>query len=217
MNFIKKHTALGLIIFYIVGCIGILLPIHPQFILLTPLNLVYSMAMALLHHQQPDKRLWLGLLFCYAAGWLIELAGVQTGLLFGEYSYGGTLGFKVWGTPLLMGLNWAMLIYSVSAIAHRFFPQWHLLLRAALGATLMVFLDMWIEPIAVHFDFWAWKQTNNNAFWVAPLQNYLFWWAAAFVLIAIFQWLVKPFINKIAELLFWLQLLFFVVLYFGAL
>ena len=44
---------------------------------------------------------------------LTEAIGVNTGLLFGTYEYGANLGFKIFGVPLIIGVNWTVLIIQL--------------------------------------------------------------------------------------------------------
>jgi putative membrane protein len=47
------------------------------------------------------------------AGFFIEAIGVNTGLIFGNYVYKTTLGWKFLETPLIIGVNWILLTCSV--------------------------------------------------------------------------------------------------------
>jgi putative membrane protein len=47
----------------------------------------------------------------FVIGFFSETVGVKTGLIFGEYSYGKALGFQWMQVPLLIGLNWFIIIY----------------------------------------------------------------------------------------------------------
>lgn len=208
----EKLIGINLIIVYIVGIVGILMPIHEDFILLTPINLLFSLSMVLLVHPTWNKQIITALIVAYCTGFGAEIAGVQTGLLFGEYQYGATLGPKIFGTPFMIGVNWAMLVYASSAIVNRHFTKVPIILKAAIGASFMVFLDLFIEPVAIKQDFWSWGETGYNSFIVAPLQNYIVWWIIAFGLILFTLLFTRPFQNKIAELLYLLQLAFFIIL-----
>ena len=62
------------------------------------------------------------LLWCLTAstcGFLIEATGVRTGVVFGAYSYGTVLGPLLLGVPLLIGLNWALIILGSVELAGR--------------------------------------------------------------------------------------------------
>ena len=211
MNPFKLLTPIRvLIILYIVGIIGVTLPLHKDFMLLTPLNLLTTFVIAVYADKNKNAGLYLVLAFCYLFGFFLELAGVQSGLIFGQYTYGATLGPKIWGTPLIIGINWAMLVYASVSISNSYFEQFPTMVKAAIGATLMVLLDIFIEPVAVKFDFWSWASAPLNKLIVAPLENYIVWWLAAFLLNYLVQTIMPAIKNRAIEALFYLQLLFFI-------
>ena len=211
MNPLKLLTPIRvLIILYIVGLIGVTLPLHKDFMLLTPLNLLTTFVIAVYADKHKNAGLYLVLAFCYLFGFFLELAGVQSGLIFGQYTYGATLGPKIWGTPLIIGINWAMLVYASVSISNSSFTEFPIIVKAAVGATLMVLLDIFIEPVAVKFDFWSWASAPMNKLIVAPLENYIVWWLAAFLLNYLVQTIMPAIKNRAIEVLFYLQLLFFI-------
>jgi putative membrane protein len=211
MNPLKLLTPIRvLIILYIVGIIGVTLPLHKDFMLLTPLNLLTTFVIAVYADKNKNAGLYLVLAFCYLFGFFLELAGVQSGLIFGQYTYGATLGPKIWGTPLIIGINWAMLVYASVSISNSYFTEFPIIVKAAVGATLMVLLDIFIEPVAVKFDFWSWASAPMNKLIVAPLENYIVWWLAAFLLNYLVQIIMPAIKNRAIEVLFYLQLLFFI-------
>ena len=197
---------LVLAILYSVGILGILLPLHEDFILLTPANLLVSLALVLWFHPGWDKHTLAFLVITYFAGFGAELFGVQTGILFGEYVYGQVLGPKLWGTPLMIGVNWVMLSYSAGVVANYLLKQSHWLLRGAAAALLMVGLDVLIEPVAMQYGFWSWESNS------VPLRNYLGWFVVAFPLQCLFAFWLGRVLNKVAVALFILQILFFLIL-----
>lgn len=196
-----------LAILYLVGIVGILLPIHPDFILLTPVNLLVSVALVLAHHKPWTLRTVSYLLVAYAVGFGAELFGVQTGLLFGDYAYGEVLGPKVWGTPLMIGVNWLMLGYCAGVASNHLLGESPFWVRGTLAALLMVGLDVLIEPVAMRFGFWSWEGDT------VPLRNYLGWLAVAWPLELLFAYWHTSLRNKVALALFCLQVAFFAALF----
>lgn len=193
-------------IFYGVGIAGILLPIHKDFILLTPFNLLLSLSLVLANHTgQLVKTIWL-LFICYLWGWFIEMLGVNTGLIFGSYEYGEVLGPKIWGTPLMIGVNWALLIYCAGCWTNWLLTGLHWLAKALFTAVLMVLLDLLIEPVAIHYSFWTWENE------VIPTQNYIAWFFVALPLAGLFILLFPKTTNIVARALFIFQVLFFLIL-----
>ncbi|MFM9947269.1 MAG: carotenoid biosynthesis protein [Saprospiraceae bacterium] len=203
----KDNVAIAiLVLLYVGGLAALWFDVHPNFILLTPVNLLISFGLMLWRHPTKDRALWTFVSLCYTAGFVVEIAGVQTGLIFGEYEYGKVLGIKLWDTPLLIGVNWVILVYASAVMVDFLCGNMHLLLRIALAAAIMVMLDVLIEPVAVAFGFWSWERG------IIPLQNYIAWYILAFALIALFYKLKGRIFNKAALVLLTLQFLFFGIL-----
>ena len=204
----KRRPKIGigiLIIFHLVGLVGLGWDkTSALFQRLVPLDLLLS-AFLLFWYHEPKTRNWgIFALVVFGVGLGVEILGVNTGWPFGEYSYGLALGPKVWGTPLLIGINWLVLTYASGIISFNF-PV-GLNLKALLGALLMLFLDFLIEPAAIQLDFWTWENTE------IPLQNYLAWYVISFGLIRYFHSL-SPFArNPLAFPFYLIQLIFFLIL-----
>jgi putative membrane protein len=196
-------TIIYLVVIYLIGIVGMLTEATENlFIFLVPINIIGAVLIAVLYHKKPDRRFLMIICLIFIGGFVIEWVGVKTGILFGEYTYGEGLGFKIDGVPPVMGLNWFLLVYSVTIIAGRFFRNTYAI--AATGATLMVLYDLFLEPSAIRYHFWKWETD------VVPIQNYVAWWVGAFVFISLLAlFLRKPVKNPVAEAIFWLQLAFF--------
>ncbi|EMR01775.1 carotenoid biosynthesis protein [Cesiribacter andamanensis] len=134
-------------------------------------------------------------------GYGVEVLGVHTGAIFGEYWYGGAFGPKVLEVPLLIGLNWLVLVYCCGTICQRLALPTPL--KAALAAALMVGLDFFIEPISARYDFWYWQEN------IIPAQNFIAWFITAFLLLVLFYVLPIRRGNFLALPLYIMQLLFF--------
>jgi putative membrane protein len=195
-----------LVIFYTVGLAGLLIPLHEDFILLTPGNLLLSLGLVLANHREWDARFFIFMAICFLTGFLVEVAGVNWGFLFGSYEYGPVLGWKLWNTPLIIGINWLMLVYCSGVTVQWRFPKAHIFIKTALGALLMVLLDFLIEPVAVHYNFWQWEKAE------IPWNNYAGWYLVSFILVGLFFLLSRQKINKVGTVLLILQFIFFGVL-----
>ncbi len=195
-----------LVVVYLVGVVGIAYNIDERFVLLTPINLLLSLGLAFWTHPDKYSPLWKLAAICFFTGILVEIAGVQTGLIFGDYQYGHVLGPKIWGTPLMIGVNWTILVYGAGSVVNRLIPDLNIWIKAALGAMLMTLLDVLIEPVAMELDFWNWEDN------IIPLQNYIAWFFVALPLLVAYFKLLGKTSNKVAILLFILQFLFFGIL-----
>ncbi|MEM9918788.1 MAG: carotenoid biosynthesis protein [Bacteroidota bacterium] len=203
----RSDVAIGvLIILYTVGVLGTLFNVHDQFLLLTPLNLLISLGIVLYFHPRWSIATVLLLIACYTIGFLAEVYGVQTGQLFGDYGYGPVLGWQVQETPLMIGVNWVMLVYCVGTSVNQFMPRALWGLKVLMGAILMVSLDVLIEPVAMHYDFWSWEGN------IIPMQNYIGWFLVSLIQFACFFWIESQTKNKVAFVLLLLQFAFFWIL-----
>jgi len=52
-------------------------------------------------------------LLVFLIGFSVEGIGVATGVLSGSYSYGSAFGFKLFKTPIMIGVNWLFLALMV--------------------------------------------------------------------------------------------------------
>jgi len=175
MNLYKRPFSVFLIwLFVLSALIGISMGYVSWFIPKTPLNLIIGAVLLFLNFPINNAKTLGVWCFAFVVGMTVEIIGVKTGLLFGEYYYGENLGAKFMEVPYLIGVYWAVLSFITAAIGHRCFAK--PLPSALLGATLMVFLDVFIEQLAGEFDFWHFKDE------IVPLQNYVTWFVVAFLL-----------------------------------
>ncbi len=200
----KNLSACIIVVLYAIGFFGILSPYRNFFLLLTPINLLLSTILLYINHKEFNKSFVVFSIFCYLAGFFIEVVGVKTGIIFGEYSYGATLGKKLFDVPLIMGCNWLMLIYSAGVICEKINVP--LIVKCLIGATMLVSLDLLIEPVAIKFDFWNWQQLQ------IPIQNYVAWFVTSVILLFIFYKLPFNKNNQLAKVLYIVQLIFFSLL-----
>lgn len=214
----KLTPNLCLIIIYTVGIIGMIVIDKAafNFIALTPLTLIVSLALVIWGERNRSNQMYIGLALASFFGWLVEAIGTNTGSIFGAYDYGPTLGWHIWRTPFTMAINWASLIYCTTLIVKEIplKPQFQRLMIACIGAILMVFLDFFLEPVAIKYDFWTWKENSDNLFLIAPWQNYTSWWIISFLFIYLLYPFFKNCENKSAWMLYTVQLIFFIVINF---
>lgn len=144
-----------LIIIYAVGFAGIGLELKPALVNGTPLNLLLSLTVVLFFDTHKVKTLFWFSILVFALGYGIEVIGIQTGKIFGTYSYGEILGYKVWDTPLMIGVNWLLLVISAGNLVDQIFSNSNKFLKITIAATLMLFLDFLIEPVAIHWTMWV--------------------------------------------------------------
>lgn len=200
-----KITLLVLVV-YAVGIAGMTIPFTGEFFVrLIPVVLILSLAASLFFHREPwDLKTIVLFSAIVLFSWIIEAAGVATGIIFGNYAYGPALGLKLIETPLLIGFNWLLLIYGTSSIAE-FLPlsQAGKVLSASL---LMVIYDLILELTAPALGMWQFEGG------LVPPRNYVAW----FLFAAFFHTILRvsgiKISNRIAPVIFVVQFIFFLAL-----
>ncbi len=230
--FTKQNIAIAIaFIFHLSGAIGILFtPYKDWFIANTWLNLLLMFGLILFTHNDGNenkfsniKNLLLFAAIAYIIGFGAELLGVNKGILFGNYSYGNTMGAKYENVPLIIGLQWFVTVYCCGVIMS-FMGKWatrklkelgeedkttkrghniSLLIDASLLAT---FFDYIMEPAAQKLGYWQWE--NNKV----PFYNYTCWFFVSALLLFVFTKLQFNKLNRFAIHLFIIQLLFFIAI-----
>jgi putative membrane protein len=195
-----------LAIVYLVGIGGILSPYQDYFLLLTPLNLLLTLILTLRKELLLKTLPFMGFAaLAWLVGYGIEVAGVHTGLIFGSYQYGATLGLKIFEVPLMIGVNWLLLTYSAGELVRKM-PKMNRFAKALITAAFMVGLDFLIEPVAIRLDFWNWEGGE------IPIRNYVAWYIVAGFLAYVYHGLPHRPVNQIAIFTFTLQIAFFLIL-----
>lgn len=203
MKRFKLHISIAvLILFHAIGIGGVLIGDSEQFLKLTPLNLLLTLGIIGWNHA--DWKRWWIFVFSFVLGFFIEVVGVNTGWPFGEYSYGSVLGLQLFSTPLMIGVNWLMLLYAANAISKTI--QVNFLIRIAIAAALMTFLDLFIEPIAIQLNFWTWSIGD------IPISNYISWFVISALISLPWQRTDIQLNRNIGYAVFSVQLGFFLVL-----
>lgn len=203
----EKVILLVLAIFHCVGAIGLSTQYRDFFIALTPLNLLVSAVLIFPGYQKPVEKMVIGFLVAYLIGFFVEMVGTNTGVLFGSYLYEGGLGPEWLQTPLLIGVNWFILIAATASWVEMLGKKLPAFAKIVIASFLMVGIDFLIEPAAIELGWWSWF--NNEI----PIQNYIAWWVTSLIIHAIWQNLNFNKVNKIAAGLYLIQWMFFIYLY----
>ena len=204
---IDKIVQIIITVFYTVGLAGFLIPLsYPYFEKLIPLVLILSFILLVIYHpKQSSYRLSI-LVFTgiYISGLIVEMIGVNTGIIFGEYSYGPNLGLKILNTPVIIGLNWLILVYTSSSMFEKI--NIHVNYKILLASAIMLAYDIVLEQVAPFTGMWNWHEGN------IPVRNYMAW----FIIALIFHTLLKTVgiktENAVSKNLFISQFVFFLIL-----
>lgn len=203
----QKAVNAFFVVFYSVGITGILVPYtFPLFLKLIPFALCLSfITLALFHEGEVTRKIIICFSAIYLMAFLIEAIGVNTGLVFGHYDYGSSLGLKLFQTPIIIGINWLFLVYTTASVVDNFkIPT---LVKIILASTGMVLYDVVLEQVAPILNMWFWKND------IIPVQNYLAWFVLAFIFHSMLKVMKIKTTNKLSLLILACQFLFFLILF----
>ena len=205
-----KKISIGLIIlFHAVGLAGFFIPsLQPFFLKLVPYHLLLMLLIVGYNYDGRHSKAALFAAIIFISGYTAEWLGVNTHKLFGNYVYGPVLGYKVSNIPLMIGVNWLMLVYATGCLMQR--SRLPFAFRVMLGALLMVLLDVFIEPVAVRFNYWQWLDAGQLL--VAPMKNYFDWFWLSVLMLFLFELFKFKKQNVVGLSLLFAQFAFFIVM-----
>ncbi|MDG2208732.1 MAG: carotenoid biosynthesis protein, partial [Flavobacteriales bacterium] len=133
---LRRWTPSIMVVLHAVGVAGIVSEYGPLFLSLTALNLLVNAGLVM--HMDWGDRHW-NWIIAAAGGLVVEIIGVQTGWLFGNYQYGIALGLQVAGVPVILGVLWWISLCGfgqwmdrIAQLRGQVSPRW---LRAVVGAS----------------------------------------------------------------------------------
>ena len=222
-RFSKYQIATGIAIFFhAIGLVGILFSKNNFFVQSTPFNLLLSFFLLIWTHPEKNKSFYFFISIVFIVGFLSEVVGVNTGLLFGDYHYSKILGIQLFQVPILIAVNWFIIIYCsgigthvlLNMVIHRVAKDYNepsLKLKAMSvifdGASLAVLFDWLMEPVAIKLGFWTWDGDGS-----VPFYNYFCWLLISILLLTVFNFFNFRKENKFAVNLLLTQALFFLIL-----
>ena len=166
----KKNISIFIIwLVHISGLLGMVFYDLDFFAGYTSINLFLMSIILFANIKLNNKNQIFTLLLIFLIGMFSEFIGVNYGLIFGEYIYGNNLGFKLFGVPFLIGLNWVILTVICANIASILIKNNSIIQMIFLGTILMLLMDFVMEPIAPKLDLWKFKNL------VVPTSNYIGW------------------------------------------
>lgn len=203
----QRDVLKALIIIYAIGFLGhLVLPIRGVMNLLTPPVLLITGILALRFTIKPlQKRFVAWFIVTFSITFAVEAIGVQTGKIFGVYQYSDILGPRVAGVPLIIGFNWAVVIYCSIRFAQ-------CLVKNKIGSSLLasgftVAYDGVLEPVAFRLEYWYW-QTGD-----VPIQNYPAWWGLSLFCIILYHLFKVHSDDRIPAFYYVIQFTYFLLLF----
>lgn len=207
-NRIEEIITYILIIIYSVGIAGhFVASLRDLMLLLTPFVLILSAVIVLfpiLKKKNQKFLFWFSVVFFFTI--ILEIAGVKTGQIFGRYNYGWVLGIKLFEVPVIIGLNWALVLAGAIGFIEK--SAFTVIIKIIIAGILATAFDILLEPVAVKLGYWSWQDNY------IPLQNYLAWFFIASFSSSLFYIMKLKIVSKLFERLYFIQFVFFFFLNF---
>lgn len=200
-----KSKKAGIAVLIVMHCImgfGYISPLSSWFVFLTPIMIFITAGMIWIDSKPNNKLGWPVAIVVILAGYLIEILGIHNSEIFGSFQYGEMLGWKFFGVPPIVGLEWLILVWGSFAMATPF--QVNPVLKWLFAALISTGLFWAIEPVALHYSLWTWNE------FPIPIRNYGVRFVLLFILAAFFEkypLVQKPRMGQTAIIC---QILFFV-------
>jgi putative membrane protein len=189
---------------FLIGILGFAFPFtHDLFRHLIPVTILLMSIIIIIYHKPLNMRFWQITILVAILGFGIEVAGIKTGFLFGDYVYGSILGPKIAEVPIIMGLNWVLMVYGGMAIASRTGLQ--MIPVSLISALILTITDIVIEKFAILTGMWSWDGGSP------PFRNYISWYVASFILSLLYYKAIRAGKRKVAVYIYIYQMVLFIL------
>ena len=166
------------------GFFGVLSDQKDFFLSTSPFAILITFILLVLNYDFKQKGFITAVISIITIGFLVEFLGVNYDLFFGSYEYGNNLGYKIGGVPIIMSVNWLVLIFLTGSLTEKIIPN-SLPLKVMFASLLMVFLDIFLEICAPKLDYW---QFHDD---IVPMSNYNSWFVISAICLYIYFRLIK--------------------------
>ncbi|MFA7288578.1 MAG: carotenoid biosynthesis protein [Melioribacteraceae bacterium] len=202
----EKLIILFFIIMYSVGIAGHLSePTRSLMIMLTPFTLLLcSSILFYAIYEEINSQFLSWLISTYIITFVLEAYGTASGLIFGNYKYGDSLGWKLFDVPIIIGLNWVIVILGGLTFSKMITKN--IYISSLITGIVAVLFDFILEPLAMKLDYWQWRGN------IIPLQNFTAWFIIAVVFALGFNLKKMKINSKIPLFYIIIQAVFFLVL-----
>ena len=197
-----RFSIFGVWLINVSGFFGMFSDQKEFFLTFTPYAILMSFILIFINSKINQKGFITSIVIIAIFGFIIEYLGANYGILFGAYSYGENLGLKVGNVPLIMAINWILLIIITGNFSEKVFKN-SLASRVIFGSLLMVILDFFIEVSAPKLDYWEFDKHP------VPLTNYIWWFVFSIIFHIVYQVYVKEKEYKLSQNILVIHFLFF--------
>lgn len=177
---------------------GLMITLSPLVLLMSSLVVCYPV----MKNANQGTILWC--VFAFLLTFCSEVIGVKSGLIFGNYSYGDVLGIKILGVPLIIGINWMLIMLGSISLAKG--CSKNIFIISFLTGIFSVIFDIILEPVAIYLGYWQWSTVSP------PLTNYYSWFVIVFLLTLLFVKLKADVVSPLPRFYLFVQTVFFLSL-----
>jgi putative membrane protein len=205
LKHIELNVSILIIAFFTVGLGLHLSPYTQKYVLaITDITMLLTNSLVLyfLFREQENKKLLYWSISAFILTYLTELAGVRTGLIFGDYYYGDTMKFQIFNVPVVIGMNWVILMLGTYSISQSM--KLKSVFVPLVSSLLIVVFDFIMEDVAVKLDYWQW--TGNEI----PFKNYVAWFVISLIFSGLLHLLEVKVNNRLIKIYVFVQLGFFI-------
>lgn len=171
LNKVEKYYCNILILLFLIGLVGYAVPLTKEIIHQTTEPFLYFTGLLTLafsvYRNLHKKKYILIILLIFLTTMALEITGVATGKIFGSYYYGELFHLKIASVPIIIGINWTIVILGAYSISNNLMKGSAFLL--ILMPVFILLFDFLLEPIAMNLDYWQWADN------IVPLRNYVVW------------------------------------------
>lgn len=195
-DIIRDNRVLFALVFPIVGAITLVasaesvlpavLAFNPVFILLGVIAMRLPLIAGLLPLIDRTAATALIALTAYAYG--IEYVGTTTGIPYGQFSYGVSLGPMLFGKiPLALPVFFVPLVVNSYLLCLLFLDDHtdRTIVRRLVVVAAVLGMDLILDPAAVALGFWTY---GGGLYYGVPLSNFVGWIVSATIAVTVFDW-----------------------------
>ncbi len=113
---------------------------------------------------------------CAVFGMILEIGNT---FLAHTYSYGPDFSIKILNIPLVIGLYWSTVVYSVMLLSDQYNIPWKL--KPFMDALTAVIIDLTLDVVAIRLGFWKWALPETQEWFGIPYANLVGWILIVFV------------------------------------
>jgi putative membrane protein len=205
VNLAERYTKIFLVVTFMLGFIGHFFEVSRKaMITLTPwVLLISSSAVCYPAIKKANNHAIIWLIIAFVGTFVAEVIGVKSGLIFGDYKYGEVLGVKAFEVPLIIGINWVLVMLGAISLGNYF--STNTFLTALVAALIAVIFDIILEPVAIILGYWKWSAVSP------PLSNYISWFVIVFILTIVYAKMKVSINLTLPRFYLFIQALFFLL------